>query len=343
MFRVQRQKLDEFSAALHNGPHFPAHPDGVQAFSSATCPGLDQFPAKSFVAIDCIPVHLRQTHPDKIVDAESGLTKQQLADYYWAVADALLLEIAGRPLSLVRCPNGSEKPCFFQKHISNTLPVGIDTVEVPDKKTGKPEPYITLSTAEGLAGLAQMGVLEVHPWGSRNDDLEHPDRIIFDLDPDEAISWKTLAASALEVRKLLKKLELESFLKSTGGKGLHIVVPIVPKQDWQSVKDFAHKIALNLEKQDPSLYLTKMSKAARKGRIFVDYLRNDRGSTAVAAYSPRARKGVPVSVPLQWTELEQAERPSFNVADFADWKARLTNGAWKKMYSTRQSLAGGLD
>ena len=281
---------------------------------------------------------VRLTHPDKVVDAESGLTKQQLADYYWAVSDALLPEIAGRPLSIVRCPEGSEKPCFFQKHTSNTLPEGIDTVKVPDKKTGKPEPYITLSTAEGLAGLAQMGVLEVHPWGSRNDDLDHPDRIIFDLDPDEAISWKTLAASALEVRKLLKKLDLESFLKSTGGKGLHIVVPIVPNHGWQTVKDFAHSVALSLEKQEPSLYLTKMSKAARKGRIFIDYLRNDRGSTAVAAYSPRARKGAPVSVPLQWKELEQAERPYFSVADFTDWKSRLRNGAWKKIYSTQQWL-----
>jgi bifunctional non-homologous end joining protein LigD len=286
---------------------------------------------------------VRLTHPDKVVDGESGLTKQQLADYYWTVADVLLPEISGRPLSLVRCPEGSEKPCFFQKHTNHTLPEGIETVEVPDKKTGKAEPYITLSTAEALAGLAQMGVLEVHPWGSRNDDLERPDRIIFDLDPDTAISWSTLGEAAVALRELLKRQGLESFVKSTGGKGLHVVVPIAPKPEWAAVKNFAHAVASELEKQSPALYLTKMSKAARKGKIFIDYLRNDRGSTAVAAYSPRARAGAPVSLPLLWKELDQAERPLFHVADFDLWKARIGSSspsrkAWLKMDSLQQQL-----
>ena len=167
---------------------------------------------------------VRLTHPNKILDVESQLTKQQLADYYWAIADHMLPQIANRPLSLVRCPEGSTSPCFFQKHTNAMLPPGIDTIDVPDKKTGKLEPYITLSKRESLAGLAQMGVLEVHPWGSTNKDLEHPDRIVIDLDPDEAIGWETLAESADGTRRLLKKLGLESFLKSTGGKGLHVVV-----------------------------------------------------------------------------------------------------------------------
>jgi bifunctional non-homologous end joining protein LigD len=296
--------------------------------------------AAKVVAKDAAAAHppIRLTHPDKVVDEESGLTKQQLADYYWAVSEAMLAEIAHRPLSLVRCPEGSGKPCFFQKHINSMLPPGVETVEVPDKKTGKPEPYITLSTAEALAGLAQMGVLEVHPWGCHNDDLEHPDRIIFDLDPDLSIAWSTLAESAAEVRKTLKELGLESFLKSTGGKGLHIVVPIVPEHEWKAVKEFAHAVAVSLEKKHPNLYLTKMSKAARKDRIFIDYLRNDRGSTAVAVYSPRARAGAPVSVPMQWKELEEAERPLWHVSDFAEWKGRLANGVWKKMQSTQQRL-----
>ena len=131
---------------------------------------------------------------------ESHLTKQQLADYYWAVASHMLPHVEGRPVSLVRCPDGSEKPCFYQKHVNHMLPPGIGSVDVPDKKTGKIEPYITLSNAEALAGLAQMGVLEVHPWGSRNDDLEHPDRIIIDLDPDPEIAWARLAESAGDVR-----------------------------------------------------------------------------------------------------------------------------------------------
>src|SRR6266567_1277051 len=230
---------------------------------------------------------VRLTHPEKILDEESRLTKQQLADYYWAVAPHMLPHVEGRPLSLVRCPEGSGKPCFFQKHVNHMLPPGIGAVDVPDKKMGKIEPYITLSSAEALAGLAQMGVLEVHPWGSRNDDLEHPDRIIIDLDPDAAISWTRLAESAGEVRKQLKKLGLESFLKSTGGKGLHVVVPIVPEYDWTVIKELAHAFVLQIEKEQPALYLTKMSKAARKDRIFLDYLRNERGATAVAAFSPR--------------------------------------------------------
>ena len=281
---------------------------------------------------------IRLTHPDKIVDEESHLTKQQLADYYWAIADHLLPYIANRPLSLVRCPEGSTKPCFFQKHTNSSLPAGIETVEVPDKKTGKMEPYITISTRESLAAVAQMGVLELHPWGSQNDDLEHPDRIIIDLDPDESVMWKVLAESAKQTRSLLKQLGLESFLKSTGGKGLHVVVPIAPEHDWATIKQFTHAVAEALEKAEPGRYLTKMSKVARKGKIFIDYMRNERGATAIAAFSPRARAGAPVSMPLNWSELADESRPAFAVADFADWKARLTNDPWKNLSSLRQKI-----
>jgi len=285
---------------------------------------------------------IRLTHPDKILDAESQLTKKALADYYWAIAPHMLPQIAGRPLSLLRCPEGSGKACFYQKHTSGTLPIGIETIEVPDKKTGKPEPYITLSTPEALAGLAQMGVLEVHPWGSRNDDLEHPDRIIIDLDPDAAISWLTLAAAADEVRKRLQKLGLKSFLKSTGGKGLHVVVPIEPKADWSTVKDFAHKFVLDLERSKPALYLTKMTKSARVNRIYLDYLRNERGATSVAAFSPRARAGIPVALPLSWSDLKLPERPLFHVADYPAWAPRLNRDPWKLLPSTRQTLPDAL-
>ncbi len=278
---------------------------------------------------------VRLTHPDKILDAESRLTKQQLADYYWAIAPHMLPYIADRPLSLVRCPEGSGHPCFFQKHATGTLPAGVESVDVPDKKTGKIEPYITLSTPEALAGLAQMGVLEIHPWGSKNDNLEHPDLIIFDLDPDAAISWRTLADSAADFRRELKSLGSESFLKTTGGKGLHVVIPIEPKREWAEVKQFARDFALAMEQQRPNLYLTKMSKAARKGRIFIDYLRNERGATAIAPYSPRARAGAPVALPLSWTELKLPQRPVFRVADFDEWKRRLVSDPWKGMLKAR--------
>jgi bifunctional non-homologous end joining protein LigD len=292
---------------------------------------------KSKSAITNVPP-VRLTHPAKILDEESQLTKQQLADYYWAVSSHMLPHIEGRPLSLVRCPEGSGKPCFFQKHVNHTLPPGIGAVDVPDKKTGKIEPYITLSSAEALAGLAQLGVLEVHPWGSRNDDLEHPDRIIIDLDPDAAISWARLAESAEQVRKQLKKLGLESFLKITGGKGLHVVVPIAPEYDWAVIKQFAHGFVLQMEKEQPTLYLTKMSKAARTGRIFLDYLRNERGATAVAAFSPRARPGAPVSLPLHWSDLTFAERPVARVADFEEWHGRLSRDPWKQLLKSPQRI-----
>jgi bifunctional non-homologous end joining protein LigD len=287
-------------------------------------------------ASESAPVRL--THPEKILDVETQLTKQQLADYYWAIASHMLPYIEGRPVSLVRCPDGSEKPCFYQKHVNAMLPAGITAVDVPDKKTGKMEPYITLSTAEALAGLAQMGVLEVHPWGSRNDDLEHPDRIIIDLDPDAAIAWPRLAESAGEVRRELKELGLESFLKSTGGKGLHVVIPFEPEYDWAVIKQFAHAFVLKMEKDQPGQYLTKMSKAARKDRIFLDYLRNERGATAVAAFSPRARAGAAVSLPLDWSELKSAERTVVRVGEFEQWRGRLSRDPWKQFFKLRQRI-----
>jgi bifunctional non-homologous end joining protein LigD len=285
-----------------------------------------------------ISAGIRITHPEKVLDPESGLTKQQLADYYRTIAPHMLPYVAGRPLSLVRCPEGDTKPCFFQKHANDMVPEGIESVPVPDKKTGKPEAYITLSTPEGLAALAQMGVLEVHPWGSRNDDLEHPDLVVFDLDPDPSIAWTTLAESAAEVRRQLKKLGLESFLKTTGGKGLHVVIPIEPEHEWPAVKEFAHSFVLEMEKREPSLYLTKMSKAARKDRIFLDYLRNERGATAIAPYSPRARAGAFVALPLSWTDLKLSERPAFPVLEFPQWKRRLSRDPWEDFLKTRQRL-----
>jgi len=281
---------------------------------------------------------MRLTHPEKIMDADSGLTKQALAEYYMAVSAHILPHIARRPLSVVRCPEGSGKPCFFQKHIGKGMPPGVDSVPVPDPKTGNKEQYLTLSTSEGLVGLTQMGVMEIHPWGSHNDDLEKPDQLIFDLDPDGAIDWKTLAETARKFKSLLKKLGLESFLKSTGGKGLHVVAPIRADHTWPVIKSFAHAFVQRMEQSNPDLYLTKMSKAARKGKIYLDYLRNDRGATAVAPYSSRARAGVPVAVPLNWRELSDAKKPEFHVADFDKWKGRLRRDPWNKMLDVRQHL-----
>jgi bifunctional non-homologous end joining protein LigD len=280
---------------------------------------------------------VRLTHPAKVLDAQSGMTKQMLADYYWAVAEWMLPHIADRPVSLVRCPEGSGSPCFFQKHVNHMLPKGIGSVDIADKN-GKVEPYITLNTAEALAGLAQMGVLEVHPWGSRDESLEQPDRLIFDLDPDETLEWKVLAGAATDVRARLKKIGLESFVKTTGGKGLHVVVPIEPELEWPAIKEFARGVMVDMEKANPGLYLTKMTKSARVGKIYLDYLRNERGATSVAAYSPRARAGAPVSMSLSWSELKLAERPVYRVAEFSEWKARLKKDPWNGMGDVKQRV-----
>ena len=171
--------------------------------------------------------------------------------------------------------------------------------------------------------------------GLTNNDIEKPDRLVFDLDPDEAIPWKTLAESAKEVRSRLKDCKLESFLKPTGGKGLHIVAPIQPEHDWPIIKEFAHDIANQMAAENKALYLTKMTKADRKGKIFIDYLRNDRGATSIAPFSPRARHGAPVAVPMDWKELDSSKPPRFLVADFSEWKSRLRHDPWTAMLKKR--------
>jgi bifunctional non-homologous end joining protein LigD len=281
---------------------------------------------------------IRLTHPDKVLDAESGLTKDDLAHYYLEMARNIMPYIEDRPLTLLRCVDGTGKACFYQKHKNAMLPADIGSIDIVDKKTGKPEPYITLSTSKALVELAQLGVLELHPWGSRNADIEKPDRVIFDLDPDSAIDWQTLAAAAAEVEERLKTLGLASFLKTTGGNGLHVVAPIRAENSWPAVKEFAHNLVLAMEKDAPGLYLTRMTKAARKGRIYLDYLRNERGATSIAPYSPRAREGVPVALPLNWEELKAKERPRFFVSDLSRWKKRLETAPWSRTEELRQSL-----
>ena len=278
------------------------------------------------------------THPDKIIDPESKLTKQALIDYYLQVADLMLPHVTGRPLSLVRCPAGTSKKCFYQKHLGPGMPPGIGGVEIPSTKGKASETYVTVTGAQSLAGLAQMNVLEVHPWGSTNEDLEHPDRIVFDLDPDEAVSWSTLCEGAFEVRDRLKKLGLRSFVKTTGGKGLHVMAPIKPYFDWDRIKAFTHAFTLQMEQDNSKLYISKMTKAARKNKIFVDYLRNERDATAVAAYSSRARPGITAALPLEWEELKSKQAPKFVIARFEEWSDRLRKDPWKAMLTLEQEF-----
>jgi bifunctional non-homologous end joining protein LigD len=280
----------------------------------------------------------RITHPRKVVDPQSGATKQQVAEYYFAIADHILPHISDRPLSVVRCPEGIGKPCFFQKHVGPGLPDGVNNVSIANRKTARNEQFLTVNTVEGLLGLAQLGVLEIHPWGSRNDSIERPDRIIFDLDPDDAVPWARLASAAQELRARLEEFRLTSFLKSTGGKGLHVVLPVQREYEWPIIKQFAYSVVLQMEKNKPGLYITKMTKSARANKIFLDYLRNDRESTAIAVYSTRGRPGIPVSVPLDWKELQSSSSPKFYLLDFAGWKKRIERDPWTAMTLSKQRL-----
>ena len=278
------------------------------------------------------------THPGKVLDDESGMTKQELAEYYLAVTERMLPHISDRPLSVLRCPDGIGMQVFFQKHVSAGLPNGVHSVSIANKKTGKREEFLTLNSVEGLVGMAQMGVLEIHPWGSKNETVDQPDRIIFDLDPDESIPWNTLADAADELRSRLELLKLTSYVKSTGGKGLHVVAPIAPQYHWPVVKEFSHRVVLRMEKENSKLYTSNMLKAVRKNRIYLDYLRNDREATAIAPFSTRARPGVPVAVPLDWKELRCAVRPVFHVSDLDGWRHRLRRDPWRGLLASRQRL-----
>jgi bifunctional non-homologous end joining protein LigD len=276
------------------------------------------------------------THPERVLDPDSGLTKRGLAEYLALVADRMLPHITGRPISFVRCPGGTAKACFYQKHIETKLPPGIGSVTIKEKDgTGD---YLTIDNAEGLIGLAQMGVLEVHPWGSRADDVDRPDRLIFDFDPAPDVPFTWVIEAALAMRERLDGLGLESFLKTTGGKGLHVVAPFKREHEWPPVKEFARAVA-TATAAESDRYVTVMTKAKRTGKIFIDFFRNDRGSTAVAPYSTRARPGAPVATPLDWREATPALSPShFTVETMPRRLAQLAEDPWAGMLTSKQAI-----
>jgi bifunctional non-homologous end joining protein LigD len=213
-----------------------------------------------------------------------------------------LPELARRPLSLLRCPDGLKGQCFFQKHHAGTLGDNVHAVPIREKDGGKDD-YLYVEDVEGVLDLVQMNVLELHPWGARIEDVEHPDRLVFDLDPGEGVDWKAIAAAARDVRSRLQELGLQSFLRLSGGKGLHVVLPIKPGPGWTEAKAFCEAFADAMATQAPERYVATATKAKRHGVIFIDWLRNGRGATSVASWSLRARTEAGVAVPLAWSEL----------------------------------------
>jgi bifunctional non-homologous end joining protein LigD len=289
--------------------------------------------ANDEVVVEGVPL----THPGKLLYPEAGVSKRELAEYYAAVGERMLPHVAGRPLTLVRCPNGWGAHCFYQKHAKPPLPPFLDTIEV--RESAGMATYFMADSVPALVSLLQMGVLEVHPWGSREGSLDRPDRIVMDFDPDEALPWDALVEAVGVLRKLLDTLGLAGFLKTTGGKGLHVVVPIAPALGWDTVLAFAKAMAELMVTTFPDRFTSKVTKRTRAGKILVDYLRNAEGATAVAAYSPRAKRGAPVSMPIGWDELRQDVRfDHFNVRTALARLSRRRKDPWAGFFDVRQTI-----
>ena len=267
------------------------------------------------------------THPDRLYWPDEGITKEALADYHAGIWPRIAPFVAGRPLALLRCPGGIDGQRFFQKHAWNGMNPHVLRVKDPGDKNA--EPLVAISDLDGLMGLVQSAALEIHPWGSTLSDWERPDMITMDLDPGEGVAWEAVVAAAQEVRQRLADAGLESFVKTSGGKGLHVVAPLVPKAGWPAVKAFAKALAGAMAADAPGAYVATVAKARRKGRILIDYLRNGRGMTAVAAYSPRARPGAPVSMPVEWEELDRIGPASFTVGNTPERLAALSRDPWE--------------
>jgi bifunctional non-homologous end joining protein LigD len=253
------------------------------------------------------------------------------------VGETMLPYVVDRPLSLVRCPRGRAEPCFFQKHQTGKAPASLATI--PVREGNQWYKYFAVKNLAGLLALVQLGVLEIHLWGAPASDLERPDRLVFDLDPGPGVVWAQIVEAATTLRGLLAEVDLKSFVKTTGGKGLHIVAPLKPQAVWAEAKQFCKSIAQQMAAAEPAVYTTNPSKAQRPGKIFLDYLRNDRGATSVAPFSTRARPGAPVSVPLAWRELSSDLRADhFNVRNVPERLATLKTDPWKGFFTIDQEL-----
>lgn len=284
---------------------------------------------------------IKLSHPDKLLFPEAKLSKLALARYYEAVAHWIVPHVQNRPLSLFRCPDGWHNQCFYQKHADPSVHASVERVAVPEG--GGTATYFSAGSLQALVGLVQWGVIELHPWGSRMPHPEKPDRLIFDFDPAADVSWANLVQAVKELRALLQEMGLEGFLKTTGGKGLHVVVPIQPTLTWEQAKAFTKAVADLFAKTFPDRFIATVSKAKRPGRIFLDYLRNAEGATAIAPYGIRARKNAPVSTPIAWEELATDVRfDFFNVKTVPARLRKLRKDPWEPFASTRQTVSAAM-
>jgi bifunctional non-homologous end joining protein LigD len=277
------------------------------------------------------------THPERVVYPADNVTKLDVAEYYHAVANHILPHIVNRPISMIRCPEGIGEQCFFQRHLSQGRVEHVHDTGI--EVNGRNEEYVMIDDIHGLISLAQWGVMEIHPWGCKAYEPDLPDRMIFDLDPDPESTWKDVTDGAAEVRARMQEFGLKSFLKTTGGKGLHVVVPIKPKFHWDAIKAFTRAVAQSMAHDNPKRYIATASKTARKGKIFIDYLRNDHTATAVSAYSLRARPGAPVAMPVEWEDLGANLKPlDFNIRTAAEVLKGRKHDPWADIFKLRQTL-----
>lgn len=282
---------------------------------------------------------VRITHPDRVVFPRQNVTKRQVAEYLAETADHLLPFLKDRPVSLVRCPSGRDDQCFFQKHHGASIPEEIGSVNIKEKD-GEEKDYLVLNTRAALVATAQIGALELHGWGARTDRLERPDRLVIDLDPDEGLGFDAVRDAAREIRDVLESAGLTAFPLLTGGKGIHVVVPLERRRGWTDIKAAAKGLATQLEKAAPDRYVATASKSRRKGKIFIDWLRNERGATAIVPFSLRAHPGAPVATPISWDELSRIESAAhYTIENIRTRLSRLKNDPWDGYNGVRQSIS----
>jgi bifunctional non-homologous end joining protein LigD len=309
----------------------------VRKMVRGAAPRAGQAVKRSVTATDGTEIveGVRVTHPDRVLFADQQVTMRELIQHYIAVADRILPHIVDRPISLVRCPQGSGKACFFQKHASDGFPEQFQKVRITEKSGT--EDYLFISDLKGLVAAVQVGVLELHLWGCHVDAIEQPDRLVFDFDPDEGLEFAVVRDAARQMRGRLEKLGLQSFAMVTGGKGVHVVAPLTRGHSWEQHRDFAEAMARLMEEEEPERFVATMSKTKRKGRIFVDYLRNQRGATAIAPFSTRARKGAYVALPVSWPTLARLQN-AHPVAVGEAVKAARSRDPWPDYFRLKQKL-----
>ena len=290
--------------------------------------------------VSALPLPYPLTNLEKVLYPEIGLRKGDVLAYYAVVADRMLPDLAGRVLTLVRCPDGRDRHCFFQKHATDGVPKAVQRVPIVEEG-GKREPYMAVRDLAGLLALPQLGALEIHAWVAHADKVERPDQLVFDVDPDVGLAWDRVVDAADDLRAALREDGLESFVKTTGGKGLHVVAPVARRRAWDEHRDYARGIAERLAERSPDRYTTSIRKRDRTGRIFLDWLRNGRGATAVVAYSTRAREGATVATPLTWKELAAGVDPhDFTVATVPRRIAAQSRDPWEGYADLGQGIPG---